>query len=100
MYVSEAAVYNPSLPIHIGIDWGLTPAALLGQVDVMGRWTWIDEVVTGRMGAKQLGSALRKHIQKEYPGCTIGHVTGDPAGETSDQGDETSNAFKMFCWDA
>ena len=44
--------------LYIGIDFGLTPAALFCQRSNMGRWSWIDELVTEDMGAKKFAGLL------------------------------------------
>ena len=41
----------PDRPIYVGLDFGLTPAALFGQITENGQWRWLDELVTEDMGA-------------------------------------------------
>ena len=41
----------PDRPIYVGLDFGLTPAAVFGQITVNGQWRWLDELVTEDMGA-------------------------------------------------
>lgn len=76
--------------IHIGIDFGLTPAAAFGFKDVMGRWLVFDELVAQDMGAKNFGRELRRFIKQHYPHNPIGSITGDPAGDSRAQTDETT----------
>jgi hypothetical protein len=66
-------------PIHVGIDFGLTPAAAFGQ-DVYGQVRVFDELVTRDMHAKQFAKLLKEHITAKYPNHKI-ILTGDPAGE-------------------
>lgn len=80
----------PGLPIHLGLDFGLTPAAIFGQQLAMGRILWLDELCAERMGAKAFGLELKKKIRRDYKGFKIGSITGDPAGEASAQTDETT----------
>lgn len=79
---------NPHLPLHIGIDFGLTPAAIFAQRSVMGQWRWIDELVTEDMGAVRFAELLGAMIRGTYGRFTIGSITGDPAGEQRVQTDE------------
>ena len=74
-------------PIYIGVDFGLTPAAIFGQRDVLGRWRWIHELVSEDMGAVRFGKMLAAEIQRLYPGFEI-RAFGDPAGDDRAQTDE------------
>ena len=41
----------PDRPIYVGLDFGLTPAAVFGQITENGQWRWLDELVTEDMRA-------------------------------------------------
>lgn len=82
--------FDPRLGLWVGIDFGLTPAALFGQRTMLGRWHWIDELVTTDMGAKRFGNLLRSKLDREYLGATISGIFGDPAGDDRAQTDETT----------
>lgn len=75
--------------IYIGIDFGLTPAALFGQKNAAGRWLIFDELVAEDMGAKNFGKCLHQHILHYYPNCDI-EIYADPAGDQRAQTDETT----------
>lgn len=77
-------------PIYVGIDFGLTPAAVFGQRSPMGQWRWHSELVTEDMGAKRFAELLRQAMHERYPGFHFGAITGDPAGEGRAQTDETT----------
>lgn len=79
-----------SWPIYIGIDFGLTPAAVFGQKSPMGQWRWHSELVTEDMGAKRFSELLRNAMHERYPGMQFASITGDPAGEGRAQTDETT----------
>lgn len=81
---------NPKLPLHIGIDFGLTPAATIGQRLLDGRWLWHSELVTEDMGAVRFAQELHRLIESRYRGFRIESITGDPAGDTRAQTDETT----------
>jgi len=76
-------------PVVIGIDFGLTPAAVFGQRDVRGRWRWIHELVTEDMGAVRFGELLQNEMASRFPACEF-QVWGDPAGDQRAQTDETT----------
>jgi len=80
----------PSWPMYVGIDFGLTPAAVFGQKSPMGGWRWHSELVTEDMGAKRFAELLRNAMHERYPGMTFAAITGDPAGEGRAQTDETT----------
>ena len=77
----------PGRTIHVGIDFGLTPAALFGQEDPFGSMVWFRELVTEDMGAVRFGEELSKIMRKDY-GTFKFNITGDPAGEQRSQVDE------------
>jgi hypothetical protein len=80
----------PGAPIYVGIDFGLTPAAVFGQRTPMGQWRWHSELVTEDMGAVRFAELLRQAMHERYPGFNFGGVTGDPAGTIRAQTDETT----------
>lgn len=75
--------------IYVGIDFGLTPAAVFGQRTVMGAWNWIDELVTEDMGAVRFSEVLGQKMRDEYGGFDF-EIYGDPAGDERAQTDETT----------
>lgn len=75
-------------PLYIGVDFGLTPAAIFGQETVTGQVRWLDEVIANDMGATRFGEALAEHILRHYPRIKLGDVIGDPSGDNRDQGAE------------
>lgn len=80
----------PKLPIHIGIDFGLTPAAIFAQKTPMGQWRWHSELVTEDMGAVRFAEMVRAAMRERYPDFVFGSITGDPAGDIRAQTDETT----------
>jgi hypothetical protein len=80
----------PGQPIYVGIDFGLTPAATFAQKTVMGQWRIHSELVTEDMGAVRFAQCLRAAMHERYPGFAFANVTGDPAGDTRAQTDETT----------
>lgn len=86
---------NPKLPITIGIDFGNTPAAVIGQRSFTGihRARW--EVVSEHMGAKQFAIVLREFLNTTCAQFGIESITGDPAGE-SEVGTDLDTPFKIM----
>jgi hypothetical protein len=80
----------PGLPIYVGIDFGLTPAAVFAQRTPMGQWRWHSELVTEDMGAVRFGELVKEAMLQRYPGYQFANVTGDPAGDTRAQTDENT----------
>ena len=86
---------NPKLPITIGIDFGNTPAATIGQRSFTGiqRARW--EVVSEHMGAKQFAIVLRDFLNTTCSAFEIDSITGDPAGTGESQTD-LDTPFKIM----
>lgn len=80
---------DPSLPLYVGIDFGLTPAATFGQQDAFGRWLVVDELVVEDMGAIRFAEQLKHKLQTDYRGFAV-DLWGDPAGEQRSQVDEST----------
>lgn len=73
--------------LYIGLDFGLTPAATIGQRLASGRWVVDREVVSDRMGAIRFAGELKRVLAEHYPDWTINAITGDPAGNQGQAGD-------------
>lgn len=83
----ELALYR-GLPLRIGFDFGLTPAAAICQLTPKGQLRCIDEIVSNGMGIRQfLRDAVKPHLGTHYNGIPV-RVIGDPAGNQRAQTDE------------
>ena len=80
----EGLEYDPALPLQIGLDFGLTPAAVFGQRTVSGQWRIIHELVTFDMGLERFGNQLKAELETMFPNAEV-MVWGDPAGQQRDQ---------------
>lgn len=78
----------PTAFIHIGMDFGLTPAAVFGFNDGTGRRLIHSEIVCDNAGAIRFAELIKEHIAKLYPNNPVGTITGDPAGDSRVQTDE------------
>jgi hypothetical protein len=75
------------LKIYVGLDFGLTPAAIFGQRMPNGRWIIIDELCATDMGITNFCKLLKPHIQDNYSEFEF-KFTGDPAGDKRSEVDE------------
>ena len=81
--------YVPAWETYVGIDFGLTPAAIIGQRNPQGRWFWRWELVAEDMGAARFASDVLKPFLIKNDIRPV-KITGDPAGEQRAQTDETT----------
>lgn len=85
---------DPRLPLDIGIDFGRTPAATIGQEFPGGRIQIAHELVTQDMGLVQFAEELSKLLASDLREFAVRSVTGDPSGMARDARDET--AFQLL----
>jgi len=81
--------YDPNVPLQIGLDFGLTPAAIFGQKMGNGRWHILHELVTFDMGLNRFAEMLKSEINSRFPKAEA-IIWGDPAGMQRDQIFETT----------
>ena len=94
--VQQPAAVDIYKPVVIGLDFGLTPAAVFLQQKANGQWQLLHELVPqGVMGAEQfapvLKAAMLQHFAKEQRFV----LWGDPAGNQRNQADART-AFDVF----
>jgi hypothetical protein len=77
----------PGSCLHVGLDFGLTPAAVFGQREPGGRWLWLGELVAEDMGMTRFARELHRVLAERWPGLEV-LVHGDPAGGQRSQVDE------------
>ena len=81
-------ISNGIRPIVIGIDLGLTPAAVIGQQDARGRALILDEAVSFDMGIQRfMRTKIKPMLYERFSGSPVLIVT-DPAGIQRAQTDE------------
>lgn len=78
---------TPGIGALVGLDFGLSPAALFAQRKPDGTVAWFDELVATEIGAVRFAEALRRKIAADWPQLTFTFV-GDPAGGQRAQTDE------------
>lgn len=74
---------TPDVPLVIGADAGLTPAAVIMQQQPDGQVRILDELVLDRASAREFGEALNRLLRQRYPGFAWSGW-GDPAANAAD----------------
>ena len=83
-------IINGVRPVVVGMDLGLTPAAVIGQQDPRGRTLILDEAVSFDMGIQRfVRTILKPLIFERFSGAPV-MVICDPAGIQRAQTDERS----------
>ena len=77
------------LPVYVGLDFGLTPAAAIGQ-KVRGRWLIQSEIVAIDMGIVRFAEVLRNELATRFAAAGETIIYGDPAGDFRAQTDEST----------
>lgn len=85
----------PGLPLYMGVDFGRTPAALIGQRTLMGQWRWRYEVVTEDMGAVEFSKLVNRFISEKLSGYEWEKFSGDPSGDNRSQADDNTPILIM-----
>lgn len=93
-YTDQEIIVPTSMTIHVGMDFGLTPAAIFGFRTATDQIIAFDELVCEDMDAKTFGRILKQKILVEYPDHKFVFV-GDPAGDFRAQSD-SSTPFLML----
>ncbi len=78
------------VPLLIGVDFGLTPAAIIAQKLTNGRWLILDEFIATECGITRFGEALKSYMATTYPDHNVDGCWGDPAGNTRDNDEKTA----------
>lgn len=73
-------------PIHLGWDFGLTPACIVCQFTARGHLRVLKEYVVEDMGISTFAkSIVIPALQRDFPYCKVGESEADPSGNNSDQ---------------
>lgn len=95
LHMSDTIQVIPNHPICIGFDFGLTPAAIVGQETPNGTINILHEIVGIGMGIKQfVKGALKPVLNAHYRNNPLNFV-GDPAGNRRADTDEET-VFKVL----
>jgi hypothetical protein len=73
-------------PIHLGFDFGLTPACVVVQISEHGQLRVLKEYVGDDIGIKTFAeSVVLPRLARDFPYCKIGLSRADPSGIKSDE---------------
>jgi len=78
----------PSKPLSIGLDFGLTPAAVVAQQNANGQWLILRELVTPQgkvMGIEEFAQKMKVWLREEFPDNLVYDLWCDPAGNHRNQ---------------
>lgn len=82
LHMVENIEPDPRLPLLIGMDAGLTPAAVFAQPGPDGQLRLVDEVVPGQgYGASRFAAEVLERILQRYPGVPWIRAWCDPAAQ-------------------
>lgn len=91
LHVSEQTlrhIQSDQYPLIIGMDFGLNPSAVIGQIDPRGRLLCFESLTSDGMGTVRFVRELLKPcLANRFAGCTH-FIIGDPAGRQRAQTDE------------
>lgn len=93
-HTDKEIILPKNITMHIGIDFGLTPAAIFGFRSPSDQIVCFDELVATDMDARTFGRVLRQKIITEYNDYKF-KFCGDPAGDFRAQSD-SSTPFMML----
>lgn len=77
----------PASPMYVGLDFGLTPAAVFCQISHNGQLLVVDEFCSEDMGVERFADNLIRYINQHYKDYVFEYF-GDPAGNQKAQTDE------------
>ena len=87
LHCKEIKPYE-GLPLLIGMDYGLTPAAVICQQSPRGQFRVYADLTSENMGIRQFArDALKPYLAMNFPGYKI-QIIGDPAGNRRADSDE------------
>ena len=72
-------------PLTIGVDFGLTPAAVMFQQNAIGQWLVLSELVSQNMGIEEFAAKLKQYLRTRFPECNSYDMWCDPAGNQRNQ---------------
>ena len=89
LHVSTELIEPTDARLIVGIDFGLTPAAVFMQQSATGQFAVLSELVTEDTAADEFATLMRAHIMSHYSGLET-EYWGDPAGSQRSQTDKNT----------
>ncbi|MDA3807424.1 MAG: hypothetical protein PF440_05840 [Thiomicrorhabdus sp.] len=96
LHLNDQIIFNPDQELYVGLDFGLTPSAVIAQPTQRGGLNILDEIVTFDTGIQQFCKSFLIPLltQKYRDAINISYV-GDPAGNQRSQTDEKTVFAEM-----
>ena len=88
-HIQEGKPVYPMFASEVHVDFGLTPAAVIGQ-KVRGRWFVQSEIVAVDMGIVRFSEVLRQELATRFAAAGEVIIYGDPSGDFRAQTDEST----------
>lgn len=86
----------PGIPLRIGMDAGLTPAAVIGQRLADGQWLILREIIGTGIGAYKFADELNRVLKDEFPGYKVISATCDPAASAKSSTDRDEKSWAQI----
>lgn len=91
---------HPQFPLHVGLDFGRRPAAVVMQ-NVGGRWFVLGELTALNTASEEFAPALKRYLSRRFPGWMAAdgpkiHFWGDPSGDHKRGETNDDTAFAIF----
>lgn len=84
--------------IHLGWDFGLTPACIVFQISPRGQFRLLKEYVAEDMGIRTFAkNIVIPGLTRDFPYCKVGESEGDPSGANGDQIMEELSCIGELC---
>lgn len=88
VHIADSLLPNPAIPLYLGLDFGLTPAAVIAQRSYTGQWRIFREIVTDNTTIERFSSILRQVLSEFMAQYSITSraikIWGDPSGAYRD----------------
>src|ERR1041385_1301924 len=85
-------------PLHLGWDFGLTPACVVSQISPRGQLRVLKEYLTERMGIRNFAKGVViPSLQRDFPYCKIGTSRADPSGVAGNEIMEELSCIGELC---
>jgi len=96
----QPLIANPDFPLHVGLDFGRRPAAVVMQC-VGSRWFVLAELTAKNTAAEEFAPSLKQFLARRFPGWMAAdgpaiHFWGDPSGQDKRSEVNDGTAFAIF----
>jgi hypothetical protein len=97
IHVNPEIIYMPDEPIEVGLDFGLTPSAVFGQMTPHGQINILAELTSDNMGINQFFNLLlNPFIKTKFTAKTRFTWIGDPAGNKRAETDKQTVFNELY----